>query len=162
MAQMRVLRKKTDQMLATKPNVSATEQVDLHQKLQPLTSRQLEKYAASIDREFSCLDPNVAEFEEWQDDSGEKHIGMRHKDSKKRHGIRRFVTVDGRINEGTSKDGSAHGLLREVTKTKVTYCLCKDGTYLAQVGFDKDLAQIWKVDPQNLLTDVTAERIRRR
>lgn len=118
-------------MLASKPDVPNTEQLDFHQRLQPLTTRQLEKYAAVIDPEFACIEPNEAEYAEWEDDSREKHAGMRHKESKKRHGIRRFVTVDGRINEGTSKDGSAHGLLREVTKSKVTYCLCKDGTYLA-------------------------------
>ena len=125
-----------DKMLASRPVNTAAEQTDLHQKLLPLTSKQLGKFAAKIDRNFEIIDPNTAEYLEWQDESGENHTGMRHKESKKRHGIRRFVTVDGRINEGTSKDGSAHGLLREVTKTKVTYCLCKEGTYLAQVGFD--------------------------
>ena len=150
-------------MLNSRPKNVSNAQIELHQRLLPLTSWQLEKYAAAIDPNFEVIDPNSAVFfDNWVDDSGEKHQGCRQRDTRKRHGIRRFVTSDGRINEGTSKDGMAHGLLREITKSKVTYCLCRDGTYLSQVGFDKDMVQIWKVDPQNLLAEIVPEKICRK
>ena len=108
------------------------------------------------------IDPTESEYlDGWVDERGDKHEGMRSRETKKRNGIWRFVTAEYSINEGSSKYGQAHGLVREISKSRVTYALCKDGNCVSQIGFDKNMVQIWKIDPQNLLADIMPEKISR-
>ena len=113
------MRSQVDKMLSSMPpnfTFASSAQIQLVQKLLPLTSWQLEKYTNAVDKYFTLIDPIESEYlDGWVDERGDKHEGMRSRETKKRNGIWRFVTSEHGINEGSSKYGLAHGLVREIS-----------------------------------------------
>ena len=139
-------------------------------KLKPLSIDLMREYAHRIDSKFDVIDTD-AEYKEGEETAkdGAKFYG-KYMDkrkgpligSKSGHGPGRFLVPSQFITEQTTKEGNVHGLRRQINMVlkKIIFTLAKDGAESARVQFDFNLTENLRVDPQELLVDLTSESIR--
>ena len=71
------------------------------------------------------IDFSSCQYEEWEE-QGKYRFGMRHKETKKRHGIVRVVEPNGKIYEATYKDGKMHGMYRWICDGEIRFQLLQE------------------------------------
>ena len=118
------------------------------------------KYIKMVDPLFSAVDAKESVFAAWEDEYHNSCAGMRHRKTGASHGVIRAVKPNDWVVEGTYKDGKAHGLVRSLNSSKVVLTLHSEGSQLARIEFDSKLQETYRLDPQQLLTELDADSLK--
>lgn len=118
------------------------------------------QYLKIIEPSFSIVDASVSGFSAWEDEYGNSCAGMRHKKSGASHGVIRAVKPNDWVVEGTYKEGKAHGLVRSMNADRVVITLHAEGSQLARIEFDEKLTETFRVDPKQMLVELTTASLK--
>ena len=126
----------TDAMTAKVTHMLSNYQTDyaIWPLIKPMSVEHFQAFWVTVEQDLRLFDIENAGFEEWED--GWQHIGMRHMQTGKRHGIARTVTPNGWVHEASFKHGVFHGLKRTCDKQSVIIQLFKEGQEMARFSFD--------------------------
>lgn len=93
------------------------------------------KTFALIESSFTLFDGESL-YDEWQDQKGATCMGMRNRETGKKHGIMRKVWPNEAIWDICYRHGKSHGLTIQYQEKCVHVFLYKDGERLADFAFD--------------------------
>ena len=128
-----------------------TPQLKFLRTMKPLTARNLIPFWKCVEPNLPITDANEAEFcAAWQEE-GVQCEGMRHKVTKKSHGIVRRVVKYGDIIVGTFKNGVHQGLRVLIRKNLVRVTRVQDGQDKARFAFRHDFTETMREDDKGLL-----------
>lgn len=101
-----------------------------------------------------------SEYAEW--DFGQNHFkGLRHKHTKKKHGLVR-TELFFFINESSFKHDKLHGLQIKISSDLVYISLHQEGEKRASFCFDTNFRETRRNDPEGLFADLSPNDFRRK
>lgn len=103
------------------PDGAAAPHLERWAKLRALTIEECERCLKLADPSAK-LDFQNTTCDEWEDRTG-RYFGMRHRDTRMKHGIVRHIQPNGKIWEQTFQDDEAHGLQRGIWSGGVSLSL---------------------------------------
>ena len=91
--------------------------------------------------------------------------GMRLKNGGGFNGVLRFINTNGKILEGTQREDKAFGLTRTINDDHVSVQILDDtagdDAVKAMIAFDFDFKELKRVDPNNMLADLTPDTLKK-
>ncbi len=103
------------------------------------------------------IDIKNAKFEDkpWTDEGWRRTVGMRHRTTRRKHGVARCHYINAGLFEASYKDGRLHGLKQWVRLNHVEISLWRNGLQKAEFHFDHDFQEMIREDEDNLLVDLS-------
>ena len=139
-------------MLESVPVGSCTDSIHMWQRLKPMKLKMLQHYWEKVELDQPFWDFENATYTSWTDRKG-KHFGMRDRVTNERQGVIRTFDNQGKLTEGTFKNGKPHGLERQLLYDEARITLYRNGNKYAELEIGPDGVEVFRYDPDKLLKD---------
>ena len=130
-------------------------------KMHPLSTDTLEKYWKELGETNPMTDCDSCQYKKTMTRNGKIMTGMKLKNGGGFNGVLRFINTNGNVLEGTQREDKAFGLTRTINDDLVNVQIVDetagDDAVKAMIAFDFDFKELTRVDPNNMLADMTPD-----
>jgi len=134
-------------------------------KMHPLSTDTLSKYWKELGETKAMTDCDSCQYKTMMTRAGKIMTGMKLNNGGGFNGVLRFINTNGIVLEGTQREDKAFGLTRTINDDHVSVQIVDetagDDAVKAMIAFDFDFKELKRVDPNNMLVDVTPDTLKK-
>ena len=131
--------------------------------MNPLSTDILRIYWKKLGETMPMTDDDSCQYKTMMTRAGKIMSGMKLKNGGGFNGVLRFINTNGNVLEGTQREDKAFGLTRTINDDHVTVQIVDetagDDAVKAMIAFDFGFKELKRVDPNNMLADVTPDTL---